>query len=218
MCGPFDCLISSTLFVCAFGCILAQNAIQLPPIIILPNWKLFFAPQPSTSKFPPFIEFFVQRIQTQFSNYVYEDLSRPQTYDKPVYTLSPAEEATVTDPLSTSTTSLSVSTESTNFIETDGDLPNASQIVNNDYGTLVVYLKNSTAKNSDLNSTVETSKIAGENQSPDKIDLGSTSLENVTSLQKMQNYTSPVLLGAVLNITIKVPVLVTNQTLLEHVP
>lgn len=32
------------------------------------------------SKFPPFLEFFVQRMQRYFSNYVYEDMSRP-AYD-----------------------------------------------------------------------------------------------------------------------------------------
>lgn len=48
-------------------------------------------PTVTVSKFPPIIEFIAQRIQTQFSSYVYEDLSRPQTYDKPVYTLSPAD-------------------------------------------------------------------------------------------------------------------------------
>lgn len=67
------------------------------PIFIVPNIRLFFGPpQPSTSKFPPIIELIVQRIQAQFSTYVYEDLSRPQTWDKPVYTLSPEEQATET--------------------------------------------------------------------------------------------------------------------------
>ncbi|XP_045470692.1 uncharacterized protein LOC123677979 isoform X1 [Harmonia axyridis] len=46
----------------------------------------------SVSKLPPILEYFLQRIQAANSNYVHEDLSRPQTWDKPVYTLSPAEQ------------------------------------------------------------------------------------------------------------------------------
>lgn len=34
-------------------------------------------------KFPPFLEYIVQRIQNYFSHYVYEDLSRPPTVDSP---------------------------------------------------------------------------------------------------------------------------------------
>lgn len=192
----------------------------------MPNLKLFFGNQPSTSKFPPIIEFFVQRIQTQFSNYVYEDLSRPPTYDKPVYTLSPAEAATATDPLPTSsyktpTSEATVSTtESTNYIETDGDLTNPSTD-NNNYGTLVVYLKNST-KNGDLNRVPEASKnVEMINNVVETIDLtynNSMKVENVTNAQKVQNNTVPVLLTAVLNITIQVPVLVTNQTFSQSAP
>lgn len=54
--------------------------------------KLFGQPQVTVSKFPPFIEFFVQRIQAHFSTYAHEDLSRPPTWDKPVYTLSPQDQ------------------------------------------------------------------------------------------------------------------------------
>lgn len=46
----------------------------------------------SVSKLPPILEYFLQRIQAANSHYVHEDLSRPQTWEKPVYTLSPAEE------------------------------------------------------------------------------------------------------------------------------
>lgn len=43
----------------------------------LVDLKIFFGPPtPSTSKFPPLIELIVQRVQAQFSTYVYEDLSR----------------------------------------------------------------------------------------------------------------------------------------------
>lgn len=56
--------------------------------------KLFNQPtEDSVSKFPPVIEFFVQKIQSQYSNYVYEDLSRPAAWNKPVYTLSPEDQA-----------------------------------------------------------------------------------------------------------------------------
>lgn len=73
------------------------NPASFRPVFIVPNIRFFFGPpQPSTSKFPPVIELIVQRIQAQFSNYVYEDFSRPQTWDKPVYTLSPEEQATET--------------------------------------------------------------------------------------------------------------------------
>lgn len=37
----------------------------------------------AVSRFPPVLEFFVQMIQKYFSNYVYEDLSRPPTWDSP---------------------------------------------------------------------------------------------------------------------------------------
>lgn len=54
----------------------------------------FFANNETTSvsKLPPILEYFLQRIQAANSNYVHEDLSRPQTWEKPVYTLSPAEQ------------------------------------------------------------------------------------------------------------------------------
>jgi hypothetical protein len=55
----------------------------------------------TVSKFPPIIEYFVQRIQSQNSNYIHEDLSRPPTWEKPVYTLSPSEQLTAYQPLAT---------------------------------------------------------------------------------------------------------------------
>lgn len=66
--------------------------------------KIFNRPQESISKFPPIIEFFVQKIQSQFSNYVYEDLSRPPTWEKPVYTLSPEDQAAFFSTSTTNTT------------------------------------------------------------------------------------------------------------------
>lgn len=67
--------------------------------------KIFNSAQ-TVSKFPPVVEFLVQKIQASQSNYVYEDLSRPPTYDKPVFTLSPEDQvafglATSTKPPST---------------------------------------------------------------------------------------------------------------------
>lgn len=38
-------------------------------------------PLKDVQKFPPIIEHFVQLIQKYFSNYVYEDLSRPPAWD-----------------------------------------------------------------------------------------------------------------------------------------
>ncbi|XP_044750255.1 uncharacterized protein LOC123310703 isoform X1 [Coccinella septempunctata] len=55
----------------------------------------------SVSKLPPILEYFLQRVQAANSNYVHEDLSRPQTWEKPVYTLSPAEEEMFYGPAST---------------------------------------------------------------------------------------------------------------------
>lgn len=49
------------------------------------RWSLWGSPNVSTttpttiSKFPPILEYLVQRIQSAFSNYVHEDLSRPAT-------------------------------------------------------------------------------------------------------------------------------------------
>lgn len=43
----------------------------------------------TVSKFPPIVEFLAQKVQSQFSNFVYEDLSRPPSWDRPIYTLAP---------------------------------------------------------------------------------------------------------------------------------
>lgn len=48
----------------------------------------FRPPQPSVSKFPPIVEFVLQRIQAHNSVYIYEDLSRPPTWDSPYYATS----------------------------------------------------------------------------------------------------------------------------------
>lgn len=108
---------------------------DLQPIVIVPHVKIFFGPpRESTSKFPPIIELFVQRLQTQFSTYVFEDLSRPATYEKPVYTLSPEEQVTATEPLvfaETATTETTIAEEEENLMRP------------NQYGTLVVHLKKS---------------------------------------------------------------------------
>lgn len=68
--------------------------------------KIFGDPTATVSKFPPVIEFFVQQIQSQQSNYIHEDLSRPPTWDKPVYTLSP-EDQILFSSLSSNTTTTS---------------------------------------------------------------------------------------------------------------
>lgn len=48
-----------------------------PPQVILINGTTRIYGAGTESKFPPFLEFFVQRIQKYFSIYKYEDLSRP---------------------------------------------------------------------------------------------------------------------------------------------
>ncbi|XP_050307357.1 uncharacterized protein LOC126744064 isoform X1 [Anthonomus grandis grandis] len=68
-----------------------KNATQLADEIIQ-NFTQLFPPKESIQKFPPVVEYFVQKIQASQSNYIYEDLSRPQTHDKPIYTLSPKDE------------------------------------------------------------------------------------------------------------------------------
>ncbi|XP_066141640.1 uncharacterized protein [Euwallacea fornicatus] len=68
---------------------------------LLTNSPKIFLPVQTVSKFPPVVEHFVQKIQASQSNYIYEDLSRPPTYDKPVYTLSPQDEVLLNIPSST---------------------------------------------------------------------------------------------------------------------
>lgn len=133
----------------------SDHTIKLQPIVIVPQVKIFFGPPtPSTSKFPPIIELLVQRLQTQFSSYVYEDLSRPPTYEKPVYTLSPEEQATATEPLVLATESSSTTVDEESVTE---------KVKPIEYGTLVVYLKrNSTAKKEE--EPLFSVKIAIENQ------------------------------------------------------
>lgn len=50
---------------------------QFSPVIIKLNGPLRIWALGSVSKFPPFLEHFVQRIQSYFSIYKYQDLSRP---------------------------------------------------------------------------------------------------------------------------------------------
>ncbi|XP_031345469.1 uncharacterized protein LOC116172397 [Photinus pyralis] len=78
----------SFAFLVVILCLLAiSHTVRLnnakPPLLIRLG---FLNPQPSVSKFPPVLEFVVQQIQSYFSNYVYEDLSRPATWDTQVYT------------------------------------------------------------------------------------------------------------------------------------
>lgn len=147
-----------SISVCFFSCaqVSSDNTIRIQPIVIVPHLKIFFGPpSPSTSKFPPIIELLVQRLQAQFSTYVYEDLSRPPTYEKPVYTLSPEEQATATEPLAEASTSNLGLNEinvkiPVNFTEEEEGAHEEGLIEENvvqpvQYGTLVVYLrKNST--------------------------------------------------------------------------
>ncbi|EFA04493.2 hypothetical protein TcasGA2_TC014799 [Tribolium castaneum] len=81
----------------------ARHRVTQPrPSVVMSAIRLFWGPNNGTvSKFPPIIEYFVQRIQSQNSNYVHEDLSRPPTWEKPIYTLSPSEQLTAYQPLVT---------------------------------------------------------------------------------------------------------------------
>lgn len=124
--------------ILAITIVSSEHTIKLQPIVIVPQVKIFFGPPtPSTSKFPPIIELLVQRLQTQFSSYVYEDLSRPPTYEKPVYTLSPEEQATATEPLL-------LATEPTS--RPDDEETVSEEVKPIEYGTLVVYLKRNSTK------------------------------------------------------------------------
>lgn len=135
-----------------FVLVSCEKTIKFQPIIIVPDVKIFFGPpSPSTSKFPPIIELLVQRLQSQFSTYVYEDLSRPATYEKPVYTLSPEEQATATEPLvlAESVTTKYDESNNTEKLQEQEQEQNAVHPIH--YGTLVVYLKkNSTVKTDDV--------------------------------------------------------------------
>lgn len=51
--------------------------VSYPPQVIIINGPTRIYGAGTESKFPPFLEFFVQRIQKYFSVYKYEDLSRP---------------------------------------------------------------------------------------------------------------------------------------------
>lgn len=52
-------------------------------LVILNGYKFIFNRNNGTtvSKFPPILEYLLQKIQSMNSNYIYEDLSRPPTYD-----------------------------------------------------------------------------------------------------------------------------------------
>lgn len=73
-----------------------DNSTKNNVFVILHNVRLFFDRNNTTiSKFPPILEYVLQRIQTMNSNYVYEDLSRPPTYDSPDFTKTTVTESTI---------------------------------------------------------------------------------------------------------------------------
>lgn len=196
------------LFLLATACyqISTSEVVQVRPVVIVPNIKLFFGPPaPSTSKFPPVIELLVQRIQAQFSSYVYEDLSRPATWDKPVYTLSSEEAATATATVSQNIRGTTEPTQ--NFVEAsqDEEKPQAVNVENN-YGTLVVYLKNFTdgvgktesVPMEDLGNDGKTRIVA--KIQPDMDNLVMASVQNAGDVNK-----TDVVFSAVFNITVKLP-------------
>ncbi|KAG5888645.1 hypothetical protein JTB14_021270 [Gonioctena quinquepunctata] len=96
-------------FVCLYPSVSAKTNIPKPGEVLN---KFFFRPQVTVSQFPPFFEFFLQKIQSQFSTYVHEDLSRPPTWEKPVYTLSPQDQLFFSESQSTSEATTSVTSPS----------------------------------------------------------------------------------------------------------
>lgn len=104
------------ILCCVLLCAKFTSQLKRPQFIN----KLFNRPsEENVSQFPPVIEFFVQKIQSQYSNYVYEDLSRPPVWNKPVYTLSPEDQALLSSPSST-TGSVAILNEN-NFEYVDAD-------------------------------------------------------------------------------------------------
>jgi hypothetical protein len=90
-------------FVYLLSLVSSYRVIHIRPGVLMSSIKQFWNSNDNgtVSKFPPIIEYFVQRIQSQNSNYIHEDLSRPPTWEKPVYTLSPSEQLTAYQPLAT---------------------------------------------------------------------------------------------------------------------
>lgn len=109
----------------------AVRVIQLQPFLVNNTIKFFFRPQVTVSKFPPVIELIVQRLQTYYSNYVYEDLSRPPTWDKPVYVLTPADHQQIASiPANPVPIQIPPTTENSVRATTrDPDLPNLNEYI-----------------------------------------------------------------------------------------
>lgn len=72
-------------------------------IVVVPKNKLGTS-SPTVSKLPPILEYFLQRLQTYYSNYIYEDLSRPPTYDRPIYITTQKPDGATTEPTINTTT------------------------------------------------------------------------------------------------------------------
>lgn len=126
----------SRLFTMFYASLVLKISCQLnPPQLIN---KLFNRPaQESVSKFPPVVEFIVQKIQSQYSNYVHEDLSRPPTWNKPVYTLSPQDQLFFSAASTTPNTS-TVREDDFEYIDTDNTTEIFFEIIaNNDKNDLI---------------------------------------------------------------------------------
>lgn len=95
--------------------------------------KIFNRPQESVSQFPPILEFFVQKIQSHYSNYVYEDLSRPPTWDTPVYTLAPEDQAALLSSSSTANTN-HFNEDDFEYVDTDNSTEIFFEIIVNENG------------------------------------------------------------------------------------
>lgn len=97
-----------------------ERLFAIRPGVHINSLKVFWSSNrngTTVSKFPPFIEHFVQLIQKRYSNYIHEDLSRPPSWDKPVYTLSPEDQEYFYGTKSTTTTSAPVITDPTDNYE-----------------------------------------------------------------------------------------------------
>ncbi|CAH0558232.1 unnamed protein product [Brassicogethes aeneus] len=176
------------------------NLVQFGPIKLKNNstfWALF-QPQPEVSKFPPIIEYFAQKIQAQFSNYVHEDLSRPPTWDKPTYTLSAADQLFFYPP---ETTTMKLSTTTANNVEKDEEYVEVE-----DVGSYIIKNNSTDEMESPNNQTNVFGDLEDEDE--DAKNTTSTSTEKyfevVTPPMKIKPHINVIILGEV-DITPQLP-------------
>lgn len=148
-----------------------QPKVEAETIVIIPKIQ-FGIPNPAVSKLPPVLELLLQRVQTYFSNYVHEDLSRPPTYDRPVYILPFDEERNVTSTEKPITSTLEEGDEEeeeeeetqTEYIQfgnssAEGDFEETSTVVSPDYEEQVTGLTESETTTLVFNEDEETETL-----------------------------------------------------------